>query len=633
MAAHVLDLAPFWLRLLGGAVAAASLWLVAVDLGQAIVTRVWSPPSFVRLGIAAATGYAAIGMIVAVLGLIGEINRFTMLGGLACALAARGAHYVRCAATVRNHLEDARAWLRGRTIADRIALAVIAFAVLTGMVNAALPAAWWDPIAYHLPIVASALRHGSFVFDPYMVQTGFPALGEAAALPAYAIAGSAGAAMTTLGAGIFAGLIVWALAEGMALGSGVLAATLVVSSALWAWLAPAFYVDIPFALFVLAAILIVISPAHGAAPAGEIQTVAACGLAGALCGAAASVKYSGLGGAIVVAALVLWTSRAPRRKAIAAFALGCGAVAAAWYLRAWLAAGDPFYPFLSASLGHTRAIRDFAVRYVDMTRHWCGSGTSATDLVLLPYRLLVQPRSFCGDPGAALQLAAVFAVAAVFLNRGARVMALVVCALTLIWFATSQQWRFLAPALFLYSAIAAAGVWSMPQRLRSRSGFVLSVLAGYVVATNWVPALRAQASASVVPALAYVRGSQPAQEYLDERLESFAAARWLHEFGVSGDQVVALDDVRDYYLPEDTVWANPYYQQATAIDWTASAKNRYAPLVAAGKTYLVVNGNEAYVRRTPTGVDWAVLAADRKAGLRELFTSSGVTIYDMSSVR
>jgi hypothetical protein len=135
-----------------------------------------------------------------------------------------------------------------------------------------------------------------------------------------------------------------------------------------------------------------------------------------------------------------------------------------------------------------------------------------------------------------------------------------------------------------------------------------------------------------VPAFSYIRGTQDAGGYLDTRLESFAAARWLAGFGIDGSQIVALDDVRDYYMPAGTVWGNPYYQQALALDWSAPPKRRYEPLLQRGKIYLVVNANAAYLQRTPTGIDWAVFAADQKRGMHELFSDSEVSVFDISEV-
>ena len=636
MAPHALDLAPFAARLLAGIAAGALTWLLAADYGDMLVARfitIAHPAG--HIGVAAATGYAAIGSIVGVLGLLGEINLFTTAGLLACAVLIRARVYVRAFRSAGGWWTKGRAALERLDGLDRAALIVVTLAVVTASVNAALPAVWWDPIAYHLPIVTAALRQGAFAFDPHMVQTGFPQLGEAAAIPAYAIAGTAGAAMVTLGAGLCIVLVVWTLADGVCEHSGAFAAMLVASSALWAWLAPSFYVDMPFALFALAALLVALRAGSKlndtVHKTGNVAGAAM--VAGMLCGAAAGVKYSGLGVIAIVAVVMLAVAQGERARVLLPFAGGCALIAGAWYLRSWLLTGDPVYPFAAASFIHSQAVRDFGARYADMTRHWCGGGSSLGDLLSLPYRLFADPRSFCGDPGIALRVAVVFALAAVALVPRARLLAAVGLVLTLFWFVTSQQWRFLLPALFIYCAIAAAGIAGLGPRLRTWGGMIMAALGCLTVLANWSPSWRAQASASTVPALPYISGRFDARAYLDARLESFAAARWLSEFGIDGNQIVALDDVRDYYMPAGIVWANPYYQQAIALDWSLPTTTRYRGLTAAGKLYLVVNTNDVYLRRTPTGVDWAALQQDRHHGLREIFSRNGVVVFDMSALR
>ncbi len=630
MAPHVLDLAAFWPRLLAGIAAAALTWIVAADYGVALVSR-WADfaRSAERLGVGAATGYALLGSAVAVLGLFGGIRPLALWLLLLVAIVVRLPVHRRRFRELPRFFQSVLARWRDLKVADRAACCVIVAAIVTGIVAAALPAVWWDPIAYHLPLVASALAHGTFIFSPQMVQTGFPQLGEAAALPAYAIAGSAGAAMATLGAGLCLALLTYAVSSRIAPGSGIVAAMLVTSCELWLWLAPTFYVDVPFAMFAVASILTILASQHRATPnKGSVANLfATFVLVGLLCGAAAAVKYSGLGVCAIVFIFVA-VRTAPRWEAIGGFLLGVVLIAAGWYVRTFAVTGDPVYPFLSV-LTQYAAVRDFGARYVDMTRHWCGGGTSLTDLVLLPDRLIVAPRTFCGDPGLALRAGIVFAAVGLIATRSTLVVGLVTLALTVAWFFLSQQWRFALAPLSLYAALVAVGTSAVGARLRSVSVVAVTVLCAYSVLVNWLPSTRLEAAQSIVPSMRYIVGKESAAQYLDARLETFAAAQWLAQHGIAGEQILALDDVRDYYFPVGTRWGNPYYQQALVVDWQASPRARYDVLRALGIRYLVVNANDAYTHRTPTGIDWTVLAADERTALRADFRANGVTVYDL----
>lgn len=624
---HQLDLAPFWLRLICGFVSGALTWIIAADIGSSVVEYFvhFTHPA-ARLGVGAALGYALVGSSIALLGIIHAATPAAVIASLVIVLAVRVPRLLQRLRSLPAACVRALDSFRRSDVAIRCALLVKVSAEATGVIIAALPAVWWDPIAYHLPIVAAALRHGRFIFDPQMVQSGFPLLGEASATPAYALAGSAGAAMVTLGAGVCVALLVWALADGLSAGTGPIAGMLAVSSGVWLWLAPSFYVDVPFAMFVLAGIVVALQ-----LPDNESMSAVA-GLAGALGGAAAATKYSGLALAVVILALVLL--RAGRRwtRVLFGFLAGFALLAAGWYVRTFVATGDPVYPFGWQLFARSTLMSEFGQRYVDMTRHWCGGGASFADLIALPYRLLVEPHQFCGDPGLALRVAVIFAILALAVNARARVLAGTCVIMMVVWFATSQQWRFALPAVFLYCAVAAAGVAAAGHRLRHASAIVLSALAAYVVLTNWLPSLRSQASSTIVPAYSYIVGKQSAEQYLDTRLETFAAARWLRDHGVSGDHVVALDDVRDYYFPQGTVWANPYYQEVLAPDWSTSFDARYRTLAARGFSYIVVNANDVYLRRTPTGIDWSIFESDRHRLVR-LFSANGVTVYGFPGER
>ncbi len=626
MAMHALDLAPFWLRLVAGFAAGALTWLVSLDYGCALVGR-WvkfeHPGS--RVGVGAAAGYALIGSLVGLLGLAGAINPWALGLVIVLAIVLRLPHHMRRPpGTTFAQVSGA---LRASDGIARVALVVIALGACTALVSAALPAVWWDPIAYHLSLAAAALSHHGMGFDPQMVQSGFPQLGEAAALPAYLMAGSAGAAMATLGAGLCIAALVWALGDWVLQGSGPLAAMLAVSCGLWLWLSPSFYVDVPFAMFVVGAMVAIVSPKAGG------TTFASAAIAGGLCGAAASVKYTGVPLALVVLVMALYMAGPSWRAGLAGFCGGFFALAAGWYARGFILTGDPVYPFLSGTLARSAQTRDFATRYVEMTRHWCGGGMTLGDLVTLPYRLIADPKHFCGDPGLALQVGVVFALVSLLAVKRARIVALAGVAFTFVWFFSSQQWRFALPAVFLLAALIAAGTTVAGARVRQIGGIVLAVLGAYVIATQWIPALRSEATSTIVPAFGYIRGAESAAQYLDARLESFAAAQWLADRGIAGDRILALDDVRDYYFPAGTSWANPFYQQALVVDWGAPSRVRYALLRARGIIYMVVNRNPAYLARTPTGVDWAALDADEQHGLRKVFSANDVSVYDLSGVR
>jgi|SRR5579872_307823 len=611
----MLDTAPFWMRLAAGLGAGAATSGAALGFGELARSAIFgSAARPFGLALRGAAGYAVLGSAVAILGLVHAITPVSLGALIALGLAAL-AFLWRRAVSVPQHGDPAtaRGWL------DRLAWTVTGFAWLTAAVAAALPTVDWDPLAYHLPIAAAALRSGYIAFDPGIAQSAFPLLAESAALPAYWLGGSAGAAFSTLFAGIMLALISGAVAERVRQGSGPLVCALVSSSAVWLWLAPAPYVDVPYAMFAVAAL--------GIALYAEPIDVQSALAAGAFAGASAAVKYPGL--AVVGIVFVVIAYRADITLRWRALSIGFAAafvVCAGWYLRAWTLAGDPLYPFLT-QFSASESARDFATLYVSMTRDWCGSSPTISDFFALPWRLLTQPQLFCGDPGYALRLASVLVVAAFFVRSG-RPIAVITAVLSTIWFWTSRQWRFLVPAVATYAIAAAAGLDAVAARQRRPITALLLCVSFGGVALDWLPKGGGDASNSIAPAFAYLTGGASGSDYLAARLEFYAADTWAIAHLQSGERIAALDDVRNYYLGGAAVGCNPYYQQRCAIDWSTAPAHRYDRLRDLGVTLLIVNENAAYVRRTPVGVDWAVLNADERAGfLQRAFAANDVIVY------
>ena len=612
-----LDAAPFWERLLFGVLGGALVWWSAVDLGALAFTGVGLRER-ARSAEAAALGYALAGSAVGVLALLHWIYPWVIVGLIAVQFVARWASGKRFPLSAPA---DAIGSFISMTLLDKSAVVATASAWLTGVVAAALPAIWWDPLAYHLPIVARAVQAHAFVVDPAMLQTSFVLLGEASALPAYVVGGSAGAAFATLGAGIVLALLCGGWAERIALETGRIATALVSCSALWLWLAPSFYVDIPFAMFAIGALSLAVEAADG-----RVRPAIAVA-AGALAGAAAATKYSGvavIGIALIALLLARWHVRVSEG---ARFVIAAAAVAGAWYLRTAMTTGDPVFPFLSVNA--SGEIGAFAQRYVSMTRSWCGAGDGVTDAIMLPWRLLTAPKTFCGDPGYALDVGSIFVLASLAAFRRTGAVLLACLALTAIWFFSSQQLRFLVPAVCLFAIAAAAGTVVAGPRLKAVGQAALLTLCVVGVAVDWIPG-RLDASNSVAPAYTYIAGAQSGDDYLSARLEFYDAVRWIRDNG--GGRVAALDDVRDYYFGSSATWFNPYYQPLS-IDWSLPSYRRYAPLVAAGFRYLVVNANSAYVDRTPTGVDWRAVDEDAARGvLQPVYSRDMVTVFRFGRV-
>jgi hypothetical protein len=631
---HPLDAAAFPVRLIAGLGAAAFVWLVVSEIGYRLV-RPHLATRAAALALGAAIGYALLGCAIALLGVAHALRPWVVIGVVVAAAIVRIPAYAGILERRQTLIASLRTWYVSLPTLGRGALFVCAFATLTAIVAAALPAVWWDPIAYHLPIAARALATGAFGIDPLMVQSSWPSLGEACALPAYAAAGSAGAAMSMLLAGVVLSFICALLAERVAPGSGPLAAALVTSSALWLWLAPSSYVDVQFALFAVGAVAVpLLAPSPGLERPGlqtaGLQSVAIGVLCGVLAGAAAATKYAGLPFGLIALVVILAAGPRARGWTFAGFALGGLAIASGWYLRDLVTTGDPLYPFLTAIHKANISVAQFPAMNSAWEQHWCGGGNGFGDLLTLPWRLLTDPRSFCGDLGYALRLSVIFALAGLVRIRSTWPIVLACAGVTLYWFVLAQELRFLLPAVALFAVLAAAGTTVLTERLNALARALLLALCAFGILVNWLPWTIADASNSLLPGYAYVEGREDGPGYLRRRLETYAAAEWLVQHGARRDQVISLDDIRTYYFWGGVAWANPAYQYVWTLDWAVAPAVRYQALKRAGYRYLLSNETPAYVHRTPTGVEPTVLAGDVGQGvLTRVYRDGDVSIYQI----
>ncbi|HEY7980658.1 MAG TPA: hypothetical protein VID19_04175 [Candidatus Eremiobacteraceae bacterium] len=616
------DVASFGERLALGCAGAGATWLTAADAGTALLDRA-APGSrrLVRLALGSIIGFAVVGSAVAVLAFFHAAYASVLMGLIATAIIVRARAHVRRLRAVPGVVRNATLRWREAGLFTRTFLVIAGLALTTALIAAALPAVWWDPIAYHLPLMFAALSHATLSFDPNVAQSAFPWLAESASLPAYALAGSAGAALCTLGCGIALAFVAALTADELQPGSGVCCFALITGSALWLWIAPSSYIDVPVAMWAVAALC-----APVLLPSG-LRPIAAGAICGVLAGACASAKYLGL----VLAPFSLCMLLVPhgdRIRRAAGYALAFLAVAAPWYIRTLSLTGDPLYPFLSAAAATGQSIGAVLAHGAAVTGV-CGGTSSLHDLLLLPYRLLAEPRAYCGDPGYALRLGAALFVAAPLLSRRSRPYFLLSLALLVAWFATGRQLRFLMAGLSIYAIVVSVGAQSMSSALRPVGLSVLAVLIAFGIATQWAPGLISEASNSLVPGFSYIAGAESGDAYLRRRLETYDAALWLRANGGAA-KMYALDDVRDYYFGPNVLWGNPPYPGGVRLDWTAAPEERYRRIAALGCRFMIVNAHPQFVGRSETGVDWKVLAADaRRGAVRLVYSANNVFVYSL----
>jgi len=110
-------------------------------------------------------------------------------------------------------------------------------------------------------------------------------------------------------------------------------------------------------------------------------------LAGALCGAAAGVKFLGLGACALLGVLTFFP-KGPRVKACFLFLLGACLAGGFWYLRSWWVLGNPVYPFFPEFFAGHGFHSDIAEE---------GMGRGVTAFLVLFWNLTFYPNSFGGE--------------------------------------------------------------------------------------------------------------------------------------------------------------------------------------------------------------------------------------------
>lgn len=481
-------------------------------------------------------------------------------------------------------LTRARAWWRMLPVRDEIAwmpallvTGVVAGTMLAGLADLA-GGVGHDGVSYHLLGPREWVRHGVIRPLPDVSHTAFPQTVETL----FGVLLMSGASR---GPGVFAGplfLLLCLAAAGLGRRIGLGARGMWWVAALVATMPAAHggavttFIDGFYAAVAIALLTVGL----------DVRARSGAVLFGVLAGGLMATKYTGLIAAPVIGLITMPFWPAGRRKDIALAVAVAAVVAAPPYLRTWWLEGSPIYPPPAALLdwftprhmspAAARAFNDY------IAERGAGLGRTVADFLWLPYRLTVWTARFhgAGGIGPALLALAPFGLWAAWRGRAARLTAVTAVWLTLAWFLTQQESRFLIHVYAIAAVFAVAG-WRVV-RLEGRApawlaaiAITLSTLVGVVTL------LRAHADAlhaAVSPVFAAERHRRdvPYAVALD-RMNAIAPT----------GRVLVLDPlVPVYYLEMD--WVRPFglYGERARPD-IATPADAMAALPAWGVTHVL----------------------------------------------
>jgi hypothetical protein len=235
------------------------------------------------------------------------------------------------------------------------------------------------------------------------------------------------------------------------------------------------FVDVIYATFILAAVRVGLD-------ATERRHFAIFGF---FCGLAMATKYPALLALPVLVLCAAWkrntagSLRAMMSNGLTAVAVAV-LVSSPIYVRNWIFLGSPLYPppasiakILHVKYFPTEAIRSFYQYNIERGR---GHGRGPLHFLTLPFNLTYHTADFSGAGGIGLTPLAFgpFGLWALWRGEFARRLALVALLLSILWFVTMQESRYLIH-VYTISAIFAAAGWQKANELTGIRGRLLSL--------------------------------------------------------------------------------------------------------------------------------------------------------------
>ncbi len=440
----------------------------------------------------------------------------------------------------------------------------------------------WDSLAYHMAVVKLWVKRGGFYYIDFVSHSNFPFLLEMLYVPGIMIDQPGAAKLVHYWVGVLLVTAVVVLARRhISRGSAWPSALALAGMPIVLWEATTAYIDLATALYTVVSVCLLLNY-FDTSDRHYLTASAVC------TGFAASTKMTGL---LLIPLLFLWLvidrrflERQFILKDAARFAVLAIAVCSPWYVKTLVYTGNPVYPFFYRLFDGRDWSLELARNYSMLQREF-GLGRSVHAFLTLPYDLTFRSDAFYDTPGLYVGPLFLAAVPVLIVARcGSKKLAGLLClfaAQLVVWFAMTQQSRYLIPALALLAPLASGLLWRDMRLQKARSAWWTMVIATALFGlVTLVPGLS--------QSLPYMLGVQDRDEYLTKALDIYPAVKFANENLPANSKLALFGDTRGFYLDCDYVWAD-YGHNLRFSEHCASLEEFLHLLKSNNVTHVLVN--------------------------------------------
>jgi MFS family permease len=391
-------------------------------------------------------------------------------------------------------------------------------------------------------------------------------------------------------------------------------------------------VDILLTFFLVSAVIMLLEDRRRV-PATTRLSIAVGLVAGFMLG----IKYTAI--APCLALLVLPLVAVPRSvapRSLAAAVLVAALIFAPWLVKNEIHIGNPVYPMLESTFDGANWDSAQARQLIAWQRGM-GMGKGAADYLLLPFNVSLRGRPESAyrffDGTVSPLLLMLIPLAAIRPTRHTWALAIMAGAVFIFWAVTSQQLRFLMPALALGCVVAAIGLGRLADGAGSGGIKIVTAVAAVVMGFSIVVPDqygRSTVSGAFGDRLAVALGLEGRRQYLERSVQSYAMFEHINRTVPRREPILMVWENRGYYLDSPYI-ADSFFEASTVMrmaDAAGDAAGFEEAIRAAGIKYVLVNEwLGEYFSRSYPAADTAMLRAFIETSLEPVHTSNRLTLY------
>lgn len=453
---------------------------------------------------------------------------------------------------------------------------IFIFHIIFNLLLSLSPSIYWDDIHYHLTSANIFINNHKIIYIPYFYYSNFPGFAELIFTYGMLVHSDILANLFHFTSGVMTALIIYLIGKKyFSVFVGILSAVIFYTMPTIFWLSTLAYVDLFFTFYITLIFYLLLKWC-------EDKNNIYLTFCGIFCGVLLGIKYSGFIFLILITFWIFFLG--PKKiKNLYIFLFFSLIFASPFYIKNFIFTDNPLYPFFYNIFGGKDIDLETSLMIFKGIAGFGGKGKEMKYLSSLPFDITFKGAHYSGIIGPLYLLILPFLILIKGIDKNIKYLLLFALSYIPFWIFSSQQARFLLPALVCFAIISGWVIFKL--KILGKLWYLIFILIFSSFIFNSVYLIYLGHKKFPVSL-----GIMSREEFLEKYFDNYSTFQFMNKYLPKNSKVFFINDNRAYHLNRSFIIGSYNYNFFKFTE-RYPPQSRYKKIHQIGVDYLFFNGN------------------------------------------